>query len=136
MHVLSDAGAFFLHGMLLLETFEPSLHLFPKGIMSGSSYQPNCSQSRQSHEPFRLPEMRRQNKANARSVLVPDAMVVAADDTKCVGARVNIVIVSNAARSSIDPIGIDSIEFVFETIFLGHGETQSGVVKLQFTSPR
>src|SRR3954468_5144487 len=65
---------------------------------------------------------------------IPYAEAVAGLNTEVVVARVNVVVTRGAMRASIDPIDINTFEFVFETIAFRRLKTQRGEMKLKLAA--
>ena len=63
--------------------------------------------------------------------LVPDAIVIAGDDSKCVPSRRNIAVVGRAPAACIDPVFVVTFQFVLELHLLRSKKTKPRVVEGQ-----
>src|SRR5208282_3053722 len=87
-------------------------------------------------KPYRLPEVRQHGEGQARSVLVPYAVVIASNDVKSILSWRDVAIVHLTFCAGIDPFGIQTINTIFELVFVRSGKTQCGVLKLKLVPPR
>src|ERR1700678_2167506 len=90
----------------------------------------------QQKEPNGLIEVRLEGEAKARAGLVPDAIVVAGDHLKGVGARRQPGVVGDPAVSRIDPPLIEAIESIFEERTLRYQQAQPRIVKFPLLRAR
>src|SRR5688572_30736116 len=80
--------------------------------------------------------MWQENHGHRRSISIPNAVAVAANDPETIFTRWNIVVISDTTRLSVDPLRVNAIEFKLVTILLRRAETKCGVMELQLAAAR
>src|SRR5271167_68400 len=71
-----------------------------------------------------------------RTAIVPDTVVVAGDHVKSIFAGSKVTVEGLAARSSVMPVSIATVQFVAEAHFLRNDETERGVVNFEVARVR
>src|SRR5687767_7119955 len=105
--------------------------------MAGSAaHQPKDGEPSGGGEPPRFPEERRNAKGHGSSRVIPDAVIVAANDPEGIAARAQMVVIGHATGAGIGPLLILTFEFVFELIQIRRAKTKGSVMKFQFAPGR
>src|ERR1700749_2244496 len=90
----------------------------------------------QQAEPHRLVPGRLNDEVQTRSVLIPDSVVVAGDDSEMVVAGTEPGIKSFATSARVLPVFVHSFQLVSKTYFLWNRKAQGRVVNLQIGCSR
>src|ERR1700722_11284870 len=90
----------------------------------------------QENEPHGLIEVRLEGEVKARTLVVPNAVIVAGDHTKRVGPGRQARIVGSAAIAGLNPMLVEPLEAVAEARTLRCKQTQSRVVEFPLLTAR
>src|SRR5206468_12308796 len=87
-------------------------------------------QRAEGEEGARLAKVRHDLEVICRAARIPDAVVVRGDDSKSEVSQGKVRIGRDAARSGVDPIGIESLEAVLEAHTVRVEQTRRRVTNL------
>ncbi len=131
--VLCDACALALDLMLALHALDLPLHA-PADDMAGKDDDAaGRGQAARPEKPPRLPEKRVDGKREGRALGVPDAIVVASDHAKTIGAGPEPAVESRPPVACLDPGLVDAIQAVLEQNLVRLDEAQSA--ESEFEAP-
>ena len=122
MDLACDAGAFGEHGV------EAQLHVADAHAVDLIPNEEH-GETEQRAEPPGLPGVREHADVERGAGLVPDAVVVGGEHMEGVAAGWNVGVVSDTARSGIDPLGIESIQPIAVAHARRRDKAEAGVMQ-------